>query len=300
MTKSIIICAVLVALAAVASGATVDGLTMFKNDHIARAAGMASAVVSFGADPNGLPYNPAAAARLEQFTASFGHTEHWENIRFESGHFGTSLFPKWWLHGGIRYAADRELEKRDLIPTEEPIGTFAVHDLSAKIGLAYTFDEKLSAGFALGWWFEEIEGWRGSAFNVDLGVLYQYDEKLGFGASVTGIGSDLVLSKSGFGDSEDISLPSTYRIGAHYQAHKYVLAAVDLVDADDDIHLHMGVESPVHEYFTVRAGYLTGYDSKDFSAGAAFTMRNITVDYAFVPFSNDLGTSHLFNITFSL
>ncbi|HOP07993.1 MAG TPA: PorV/PorQ family protein [candidate division Zixibacteria bacterium] len=300
LIKSITICVVLTGLATAAFGADVDGLSMFKNDHIARAAGMASAVVSLEADPNILPYNPAAAARLEKFTASFGHTEHWENIRFESGHFGVNLFPKWWLHGGIRYAADNDLEKRGVIPTEDPLATFNTHDLSVKTGLAYTINERMSAGISLGWWFEEIEGWRGSAFNVDLGVLYRYDDKLGFGASAVGIGSDLVLSKSGFGDSEDIPLPTVYRIGAHYRAHEYVLAALDLVEADDDFHVHIGVQSPLHEYFTLRAGYMTGYDSKNFTAGASFGMRNITVDYAFVPFSNDLGTSHLFNITFSL
>ena len=31
-----------------------------------------------------------------------------------------------------------------------------------------------------------------------------------------------------------------------------------------------------------------------------FTKRNIKIDYAFVPYSNDLGSTHLFNFTFSI
>ena len=66
------------------------------------------------------------------------------------------------------------------------------------------------------------------------------------------------------------------------------------------MHLHLGAEASVHEMFTVRAGYMANYDSKNISAGVSFNKRNIGVDYAFVPYTNDLGTSHLFNFTFSL
>jgi hypothetical protein len=52
--------------------------------------------------------------------------------------------------------------------------------------------------------------------------------------------------------------------------------------------------------FSVRAGYMSGYDTKDFTMGASFGYRNIIVDYAFVPFGHNLGNSHLFNLTFTL
>jgi long-subunit fatty acid transport protein len=277
-----------------------DGLAMLKNDHIARAAGMGTAVVALGADPSLLPYNPAAAAGLEKFTASFGHSQYWENIRFESGHFGVRIFPRWFMHGGVRYAVDGELEQRDLVPTEEPISIFDAHDFSVKMGVAYDIDSQWSAGLALGWWFEEIEGWRGSALNADLGMRYAYSERLNFGAAAIGLGPALTLTKTNQRGSRDISLPDSYRLGATYQVHKYALAAADVVYADDKAHLHLGAESVIREKFRLRAGYVFGYDSRSYSAGAGFGMRNINVDYAFVPYSNDLGSSHLFNITFSL
>ena len=47
---------------------------------------------------------------------------------------------------------------------------------------------------------------------------------------------------------------------------------------------------------------MSGYDVKDFTAGATFHLARyrLAVDYAFVPYKENLGTSHLFNLTFVL
>ncbi|MFZ5980436.1 MAG: hypothetical protein ACOYVF_07365, partial [Candidatus Zixiibacteriota bacterium] len=97
----------------------------------------------------------------------------------------------------------------------------------------------------------------------------------------------------------EISLPTTYRLGGAYRYGKY-LGALDMVIVDDEFHVHAGAEADLHEMFSMRAGYMFNYDSKNITAGASFHHHNITVDYAFVPYSNDLGTTHLFNFTFTL
>ena len=102
-----------------------------------------------------------------------------------------------------------------------------------------------------------------------------------------------------FEGSRDISLPVTYRLGASYRYDRY-LGVADLVVVDDKLRLHTGLEASLQKLFRFRAGYMFNYDSKNLTAGASFTKRNLTVDYAFVPYSNDLGSTHLFNLTFSL
>ncbi len=275
-----------------------DGLSMLKNDHSARAAGMAGAFVSISGDPNATVYNPAGATGVDKFTASFGHTFFWERIRMESGYFAANMAPRIYIHGGIRFAAVDELEGR-LSPTTEPYGLFDVHDVSFKGGLAYQISERVAAGFSAGWFIEKIEAWRGSAFNVDVGLLASPTDDVNIGASVTNIGSDFYLEKRGLRGSRDISLPTTYRLGGSYRYSSY-LGALDLVIADDKFHLHLGAESRPHELLALRAGYMFNYDTKNFTAGASFTKRNMTVGYAFVPFSGNLGSSHMFNFTFSL
>ena len=73
-----------------------------------------------------------------------------------------------------------------------------------------------------------------------------------------------------------------------------------MVIVDYEAHLHLGAEGRLHELFQLRAGYMFNYDSKNITAGASFTKRNFAVDYAFVPYENDLGTSHIINLTFRL
>ncbi len=287
----------IVALLAVGSRAS-DGLALMKVEHGARIAGMGSAAVSLIDDPNATAYNPAGIQSIERFTASFGHTSYWENVRLESGYFAMNLSRRTFVHGGVRFAAVDNLQQR-LIPSVAPESYFDAHDISFKAGISYLISPKVSIGLASGWYMEKIQEYQGSSFNVDAGVLARMTDRLNVGASITNLGSDFQLSASGAVDSRKISLPTTYAVGASYSYDRY-LGAMDVVILDSEAHLHVGAEAKVHEFFKVRAGYLFNYDSKNLTAGASFTQRNLTIDYAFVPYTNDLGTSHMFNLTFSL
>jgi hypothetical protein len=264
----------------------------------ARPSGMGGAFVSVGGDPFSPPYNPATASQADKFRASFGHIEYWENVRLETGYFAAPLKGRFSIHGGIRYASLGEIEVRS-IPTSDPEAIADANDISFKAGVAYRFSDKVSAGFGTGWYVEKIEAWRGSAWNVDLGLLAMPTSQLALGASVTNLGPDFNLEKTGIVGSRDISLPTTYRVGASYRYRRF-LGAFDIVVLDDQFHAHLGAEARLHEILAVRAGYMANYDSKDITAGTSFTHRNLTVDYAFVPYSNDLGTTHLFNFTVEL
>lgn len=276
-----------------------DGLAMMKVEHSARSAGLGSAVTSITGDPSLAAFNPAGLAGIAEFTATFGHTFYWENIRLESGYFAMNLSRKVSLLGGVRFAAVDDLEGRGLTPTTKPTTIFEAHDISAKAGLAWQASDKLKVGFALGWFIQKIGAYRGSAFNVDLGLLATPYDNLQLGASVLNLGSDFNLENSGLVGSRDISLPTTWRTGGSYKYDRYLFAG-DLVLLDDAAHLHLGIEAFAHRLLYLRAGYMLNYDSKNFAAGLTFVLRDLTVDYGFVPYTNNLGTSHLFSLNFSL
>jgi len=275
-----------------------DGVALLKNEHGARSAGMGGTMFSLGKDPNVVVLNPALAVGFEKFSASFGHTEFWENIRLESGFVAADLTSKLSFHSGIRYATVGELEGRTF-PTTNPQSVFEAHDISFKGGIAYQISPKVDVGLAAGWIIEKIGGYRGSAFNVDFGTTVHLQPNLDLGASVTNLGSNFKLEQAGIPGSDDISLPTAYRVGGAYKYQRY-LGAVEFVYLDDEAHVHLGAEAKLNEIFSLRSGYMINYSAKNFTAGASFTRRNITVDYAFIPFSQNLGTSHLFNLTFSL
>lgn len=276
-----------------------DGLAMMKINHGASQSGMASAVVSIAGNPGNTVYNPALAVGVDKFTASFGHTSYWENVNLESVYFSQKSSSRFYLHGGIRFAAIENIELRSFTPTATPISEFDAHDLSFKGGLSIKASEKLAFGLAMGWFIEKIEAWRGSVFNVDIGAHYKATDDIQLGASAVNLGSDFQLTKPGTQGSDDIKLPKAYRFGGSYKYQKYT-GAIDLVITDDKSHLHLGADGDIHEIFSIRSGYMINYESKNFTAGFSFNKRNITVDYAFVPFSNELGTAHMFNFRFSL
>lgn len=286
-------------VAAAAPVGAQDGLALMKVEAGARPAGMGGAFVAMVSEPNAVFYNPAGAAYVTRFTATFGHNTYWENVRLETGYAVSNLTDRLAIHGGIRYAAVSDLERRSG-PTSEPETYFDAHDVAAKAGLAYAVSDRLAAGVAAGWFLEKIDDQRGSAFNLDLGLIYRATPELDLGASITNMGPDFSLSVGGGSQgTSDISMPTTYRVGGAYRYDRY-LGTADMVIVDDEAHLHIGAEGMLHELASVRAGYMFNYDSKNFTAGASFSQRKLTVDYAFVPYSNDLGTSHLFNLTVTL
>jgi len=300
MKRTLLIIGVLLAIGCAGSTVigAVDGLALLKNDPSARAAGMAAAVVSLTGDVSAVAYNPAGAVGLDKFTASFGHAFFWQRIRLESGYAGARLASRLYAHGGVRFAVVDEMEARRY-PTAEPYDLFDAHDVSFKGGLAYQLADKVSAGFAVGWFIEKIDAWRGAAFNVDLGLLVTPTDETSIGAAITNFGSDFKLEKRSLIGSRDISLPTTIRIGGSYRYQDY-LGVLDAVILDDKLHLHTGAEADLHPQLKLRAGYLFNYDVRNFTAGASFIRRNLMVDYAFVPFSGNLGSTHMFNFTFTL
>ncbi len=293
-----VVCLLVAGLASVMSAATVDGLGMMKIEPGARPSGMGAAFVSVGGDPFAPAYNPATATESNKFMISFGHIEYWEGVRLETGYFAAPLKGRFSIHGGIRYASLSDIEIRSN-PTTDPEALTDANDISFKTGLAYKFSDKISAGFGVGWYVEKIEAWRGSVWNLDLGLLMQPSADWSLGASVTNLGKDFYLEKTGLIGSRDISLPTTYRVGTSYKYQRY-LGSFDIVALDDELHAHLGAEARLDKALAVRAGYMANYDSKGITAGASFTHRNLTVDYAFVPYSNDLGTTHLFNFSIEL
>jgi len=275
-----------------------EGLALMKVEPAARPSGMGGAFVSIIGDPNSAAYNPTGAVSVSQFAVSFGHNTYWSNINIETAYFAAPLTGRFFIHGGVKYASVDDIESR-LAPTLEPDALFESRDISFKGGLAWRFSDRLSAGFGIGWFMEKIGEWSGSTFTADIGVALVASSAISLGASATSLGSDFALKLDGNPDSDKISLPTIYRMGGSYRYDKF-LGAADVVIVDDNAHLHVGAEADLKDNFSIRSGYMLGYDSKNFTAGASFARRNFTFDYAFVPYSNDLGTSHLFNLTVML
>ncbi len=261
----------------------------------ARSSAMGEAFVSISGDPLSQYYNPAGAVGGEDapgFSAYFGHTAYWENISFETAFFtlreGDVRFSL-----GARIAQVSDIEGRGPSASANPLYIFDSRDVSLKFGLAYPLTEKLSAGLAVGYLNERIDLYSSTVVNADFGFLYQQSKELAFGISLSNFGQDLQL------DSQSVSLPVTLRAGGSYKKSN-VLVSADGVIINSIFHAQLGVEYSGIDKLFIRAGAQSGYDSKNVTAGLGFKQKDFRIDYAFVPYSNDLGQSHQFAISYFL
>lgn len=277
------------------------GMAMMKVEPGARPAGLGGAFVSISGDPMSPIYNPAGAVGESDFLFGSSYTSYWENISIQTGYVTGRVSQDGFLFAGIRYAGVTDIERRLNNPSAEPIGEFSAHDISFKGGAAYRANDRLAVGIAVGWFLEKIEVYSGFTFNFDMGVLFEYNRFITMGASATNIGDDFVLGINDQQESDVITVPKTYRVGLSYE-RDYYLGSFDVVTVDDEAHAHFGAEYLTQEYFTIRAGYMTGYDSKNVTFGGSVLVPNyrLAVNYALIPYSNNLGTTHQFGLTYGL
>jgi len=258
----------------------------------ARPVAMGGAYTAVSADPYSAAYNPAAVFGIHGISGSIGHNTYWDNTRIHTGYI---VFEKRSIafNAGIQFAEIADIEAYGSTPTDDPLYLFESQNVSFKVGTAFMVHHRVAVGFSAGWIVEKIDNYRDYAINGDFGVLVHASDRLNIGASVLYLGQKLKLA------SEETDLPTAYRLGASYRIRN-ILVAADLVSEDDDNHFHFGGEfNPIEDFF-LRAGYRTGYDSRDLSAGVGFAHRNLRIDYAYMPYSDKLDDSHLINLTFTL
>ena len=107
-------------------------------------------------------------------------------------------------------------------------------------------------------------------------------------------------------DQEKFSLPLIYKLGAIYKTKEKhlngdIILGLDLVKPQyDNLKLHSGIEYSYDKTLNLRLGYQLGYDEKDFSFGLGFSYDKYKIDYGFVPFGSDLGSTHRISLEMKL
>ncbi|MCH7826376.1 MAG: PorV/PorQ family protein [Bacteroidetes bacterium] len=66
----------------------------------------------------------------------------------------------------------------------------------------------------------------------------------------------------------------------------------------DKTHLNFGGEAVYKKLIAVRLGYQGGYDTRSFTYGFGLNWRNLTFDFAYVPFQLGLGSANLFSLRY--
>ena len=291
-------------LSSAASGASIpdkagtSGLSFLKLGIGARPTGMGEAFTAISGDIFSLYWNPAGVARHTGTEFAFMHNQWFQDVSLEYAAFCFG-YKKNVFGLSLTLSQVANLERREG-PTENPISYFDEHDMSLGFSWARKINDKLDLGISTKFLYEKIDFSSATGLGFDLGGIYRLRSNIQIGGAILNLGSKIKF------EQESFNLPARYKIGAAYLGHeKYFngdfILSMDLVKPNDnDLKVHLGGEYTYKEKFTLRSGYQIGYDDRNISLGLGLKIKKYAIDYAFVPFSSDLGNSHRISINLKL
>ncbi|MBN1150724.1 PorV/PorQ family protein [candidate division WOR-3 bacterium] len=184
----------------------------------------------------------------------------------------------------------------------ESEGDFSAYDFSASMSAAYNLYRDMSVGVRTKIIHERIFESTTTVYAFDFGVFYFPFERLKFGATIENLGPKYSLKK----DSETLSrLPTSWRVGLSADMPSFWnLREIIAVDAwkspDVRMRFDVGAQITHPSRFSLRLGGKFNYDSQSFTAGFGYVWKSISLDYAFAPYSSDLGQAHVVTLTLSI
>jgi hypothetical protein len=272
----------------------------------ARAAALGGAFTALADDPTAVFWNPAGvAARTAvgergEIAVSGVHHESIQNFRQD-------LVAATWrraddgLSLGFNAHYTGRLEGADEIGN--PLGPFGASDFAVLGGYATTAGSGLRLGGALGWVSETIAGSSASTLSFSLGGLYAPAGVRGLtlGAAVRNLGGSPRFATQTGGSGESVPQPRTIAGGASLAGGSgslrwLLLGEVSQLEGDGT-EGRVGLEVAPLTGLALRAGWMFGQDAADLTAGAGVAVGRLAFDYAFVPYHDDLGSSHRAGLT---
>ena len=292
MKNIIILLCVLLSVGLVVAEAP-NGLAFLKINPDVRSSGMGE-TGTYAGDHLALTGNPANLAGASQRLLSFAHHQWIQdvNINYLQIHF-----PGDWVDIGFSALSTgvNDIEVRST-PSPEPQSYIDSRDLAFGLTAAKVLYDKFRIGATVKYIQEHIFYEDTGGLAVDFGGIYRLSERLNLGASVLHLGK-----MSAFLD-ERPQLPMTVNFGGSYnwdagKAGKLTFAAGGNLLREEDLRWNAGCEWTPVEMISLRGGYLIDYDERGLTAGLGLHWNNLRFDYAYVPFSNDLGNAQRYGFS---
>jgi hypothetical protein len=273
------------------------GLPFLRISMDARGSALAGAMTASGTGIASLQWNPAGLAGGYDHEVLFSHLKGIENTdsefiamllkKGEKSTFAFSVFSN----------SIDGIEQRSQ-PTLTPNGIIGANDFYAGLSYAYVINEQLHIGASAKYLFQKIFFSSANGFAGDVGIRYLMpDKNLIFGIALKNAGTmdAFILDKP--------TMPTLLNGGAAYTIPQFsiyessltVSAEYEILFNGDNIS-RFGVEYLHGDRYSLRAGYLSGFEERNLSMGAGINIRKFGFDYAYMPDITSFGNQHIFSL----
>jgi hypothetical protein len=265
------------------------GLSFLNFGQLPRAAALGEAFTAGAGDITSANVNPAGLASLENIQIAFMHKAWFLDI---FSNYGAVALPlgSGVYNLGLLVTTTPDIELRDAA-TLQPLGSTDAQDIAFGLGWSGRY-RQFDLGISAKLLYEKIHLSSASGWGIDFGTQYQFRD-LRFGASVLNLGPDLKFRQ------EKFSLPAQFRLGVGYTPPQEFLQGEWLLLADlvspkeSESYYGLGAEYNYQDYLSLRLGYKNSDQNQSkVSFGLGVEYGRYAVDYAFLPFKSDLGSSH--------
>lgn len=296
-TAYVLIALVIFVLAPMASYAQSGGagLSFLKIGVGARSMGMGDAGVAGDDRGSAMYYNPALIADDAQASVTITHNEWIEDIATE--YLGVAVPADGWSFGVfLGLTSVGGIEVRDV--PGEPIAETDTRNFAGGLTAAFALADGVDFGATVKYVYEKIHVDEASGYAFDFGLaVTPFSEgslaPLRTGITLANLGSMTELR------TVETTLPMLLRYGAGYRfAIESVKGGLTIEAAgltlleESTTHLNVGAEFDYLGIVFLRAGFQSGYESKDLSFGGGAVYGGLRFDYAFTPFNDILGNAH--------
>ncbi|MEE8638576.1 MAG: PorV/PorQ family protein, partial [Candidatus Margulisiibacteriota bacterium] len=250
---------------------------------------MGEAYVALADDSSSIFWNPAGLAKMNFPEILYMHNQWFIDI---SQRYFDVAYPADFGTFGVSYSLLDSGDIQGYSATGSIEAAFKAQDSALTFAWARKVNDKLSFGLGLKSISETLENNRATAVALDLGILYDLNYKLSFGAAVQNVGQPLKF------DSEETPLPQTYRAGLGYRdrifSQDFSLGLDFIKSGDSAFSMNAGMEYLIRNFLALRAGS----SKSGLRAGVGIKVAYFSLDYAYLS-QNDLGATHQVSMSYS-
>jgi hypothetical protein len=262
--------------------------TILRQMRPARAAALGGAVAAADRGIQSVWGNPAALLTIDRREVGLTRIQSFADITANMAAFGYRLGDRNVVAVSYANVDYGSIDGRDL--SGRAIGQVEAGDHVAGLSWAIAPNQHLDLGATGRVFNEQLGRYAATTFTADLGARIRPPiRNLTLGGAVQNLGGSLKFV------SESYSLPRTWRAGAEYMTfrNRLLITAEAVKPADDSWEGVIGLEAEGAEFLVLRAGGIFAKRrSPSFSVGLGVLIRDVTLDYAWIPKHDRIDDQH--------